>query len=331
MAQEPHVCRGLNTCKGKGAGAKNDCAGQGDCATAKAHTCAGDNDCAGLGGCNADVKAPGENACKGKGGCHVPIKDSKVWGAGPQELRGRHEEGLPGQEGRRRPEAGRLSSDPVVYSPRPGAARSGRAIVHFPGERPRVRRGRFPRPLSRNQSHAPAAPRLRQPRTRRRPAHRPLPVHPAEQPAGGLVRDHLRELHGLRRPAALRPGADRRALPGGHARRLAVDRQHRPAQLRLSEKAQEAGRRRQRPLGVRPSVLDRRGRPQRPRPAAHPAQRGNAGPRPRPRPHRAGSPRTAAGAGEPQHLRHLRRLDDARVGVPDAAGRRRRLRPACST
>ena len=123
------------------------------------------------------------------------------------------------------------------------------------------------------------------------------------QPAGGLVRDHLRELHGLRRPAALRPRTDRRALPRRHARRLAVDRQHRPARLRLSEKAQAPGRRRQRPLGVRPPVLDRRGRAQRPRPAAHPAQRGDAGPRRRPRPHRAGLPRTAAGAGEPQHLR----------------------------
>ena len=79
MAQEPHICRGLNTCKSKGHGGKNDCAGQGDCASAKAHTCAGDNDCAGLGGCNADVGKPGENACKGKGGCHVPIKDSKIW------------------------------------------------------------------------------------------------------------------------------------------------------------------------------------------------------------------------------------------------------------
>ncbi len=52
MSQEPHVCRGLNTCKGKAQSGKNDCAGQGDCATAKAHTCAGDNDCAGLGGCD---------------------------------------------------------------------------------------------------------------------------------------------------------------------------------------------------------------------------------------------------------------------------------------
>jgi len=79
LLQEPHICRGLNTCKSKGKGAKNDCAGGGDCATAKAHTCAGDNDCAGLGGCNADINMPGENACKGKGGCHVPIKEDKFW------------------------------------------------------------------------------------------------------------------------------------------------------------------------------------------------------------------------------------------------------------
>ena len=79
QSQEPHVCRGLNTCKGKGKGGKNDCAGSSDCATADAHTCAGDNGCAGLGGCNTDANTPGENACKGKGGCHVPIKDSKIW------------------------------------------------------------------------------------------------------------------------------------------------------------------------------------------------------------------------------------------------------------
>ncbi|HBI42628.1 MAG TPA: hypothetical protein DDY78_07180 [Planctomycetales bacterium] len=79
MAQEPHICRGLNTCKNHSHGGKNDCAGAGDCATAKAHTCAGDNDCAGLGGCNAKVDAPGENKCKGMGGCNVPIKNSKTW------------------------------------------------------------------------------------------------------------------------------------------------------------------------------------------------------------------------------------------------------------
>ena len=75
LLQEPHVCRGLNTCKGKGKGGKNDCAGMGQCATAKAHTCGGDNDCAGLGGCG---EHPGENKCKGMGDCHVPLSD-KAW------------------------------------------------------------------------------------------------------------------------------------------------------------------------------------------------------------------------------------------------------------
>ena len=41
----------------------------------------------------------------------------------------------------------------------------------------------------------------------------------------------------------------------------------------------------------------------------------------------AGLPGTAVGAGEPLHLRQLRRLDHAGVGVPDAPGRGRRLRP----
>jgi hypothetical protein len=71
--QEPHICRGLNTCKNKGKGGKNECAGRGACATAKAHTCGGDNECRGLGGCG---KKPGENDCKEKGDCHVPLQDS---------------------------------------------------------------------------------------------------------------------------------------------------------------------------------------------------------------------------------------------------------------
>jgi hypothetical protein len=75
LLQEPHVCRGLNTCKGKGKGGKNECAGQGSCYTAAKHTCSGDNACAGLGGCGAK---PGENACKGKGECAVPL-GNKAW------------------------------------------------------------------------------------------------------------------------------------------------------------------------------------------------------------------------------------------------------------
>ena len=81
---DPHVCRGLNTCKNKGASSKNACAGQGDCATAEAHTCHGANACKGQGGCG---EHPGENTCKAKGGCNVPLKP-----AGWKKARARFEE-----------------------------------------------------------------------------------------------------------------------------------------------------------------------------------------------------------------------------------------------
>lgn len=72
---EPHVCRGLNTCKGKGKDKKNACAGQGACFTANKHSCHTENACKGQGGCG---EHPGENACKGKGECAVPLSD-KAW------------------------------------------------------------------------------------------------------------------------------------------------------------------------------------------------------------------------------------------------------------
>ena len=64
--KDPHICCGLNTCKGHGKGAKNDCAGMGSCATAEAHGCSGTNACAGQG-------QTGTNACKGQGTCGVPV------------------------------------------------------------------------------------------------------------------------------------------------------------------------------------------------------------------------------------------------------------------
>jgi hypothetical protein len=64
---ELHACCGLNTCKGHGASATNECAGQGSCATVEAHGCAGSNACKNQG-------AEYDNACKGKGGCGVPVK-----------------------------------------------------------------------------------------------------------------------------------------------------------------------------------------------------------------------------------------------------------------
>ena len=82
LMKEPHVCRGLNACKGHGScktaandcKGKNACAGQGKCATAKAHECRGMNVCKGQGGCG---EKPGENACSEKGACSVPLADDK--------------------------------------------------------------------------------------------------------------------------------------------------------------------------------------------------------------------------------------------------------------
>lgn len=66
-AKDAHACCGLNSCKGEGAGGKNDCAGQGSCSTTAAHGCAGSNACKNQGG-------QGVNDCKGKGSCSVPIQ-----------------------------------------------------------------------------------------------------------------------------------------------------------------------------------------------------------------------------------------------------------------
>jgi hypothetical protein len=92
MLGEPHVCRGINMCKALGAGKQNACAGQGTCATAKAHSCHADNECRGQGGCGAK---PGENNCKGMGECGVPLSD-KSW----KKARARFEE-LMAKEGKK--------------------------------------------------------------------------------------------------------------------------------------------------------------------------------------------------------------------------------------
>ena len=74
ILQDPNVCRGLNACKGKGMG-EHECAGQGSCATAEAHSCKGENVCKGQGGCGATA---GQNACKSQGECAVPLSE-KAW------------------------------------------------------------------------------------------------------------------------------------------------------------------------------------------------------------------------------------------------------------
>ncbi len=75
LLKEPHVCRGLNVCKSKGADKKNACAGMGACATAEKHECHTHNKCKGQGGCG---DYPGQNACKEQGECAVPL-GKKAW------------------------------------------------------------------------------------------------------------------------------------------------------------------------------------------------------------------------------------------------------------
>lgn len=91
LLQEPNICRGLNTCRGKGRGGyyggPNQCAGTSICATAPQHVCAGHNQCRGLGACDEgnpayfQVNYPGENTCKGLGACGVPVPINKdhIW------------------------------------------------------------------------------------------------------------------------------------------------------------------------------------------------------------------------------------------------------------
>ena len=79
---EKHVCRGLNTCKGKSKSGDNSCAGMGNCATVDAHSCKGENACKGQGGCG---EYAGQNSCKGHGSCEVPLK-KKAWKAARKEF-----------------------------------------------------------------------------------------------------------------------------------------------------------------------------------------------------------------------------------------------------
>ena len=99
---EVHVCRGLNSCAGKGYGGSGTQPGDGMCATADPHVCAGQNSCAQQSGCGSPgpyVVQPGnpnftkeqahiqdhpsENSCKMMGACGSPILPGtkNTWGA----------------------------------------------------------------------------------------------------------------------------------------------------------------------------------------------------------------------------------------------------------
>ena len=73
IMDEPHTCRGLNSCSGKGRSGDNSCAGQGTCASIPNASCSGQTECKGQGGCGTN---PGMNDCKGLGGCHIPLMAS---------------------------------------------------------------------------------------------------------------------------------------------------------------------------------------------------------------------------------------------------------------
>lgn len=74
LLQDPNVCRGLNSCDGKGKG-DHKCAGQSSCSTVAKHSCNGMNECKGQGGCD---QYPGQNTCKELGHCGVPLK-KETW------------------------------------------------------------------------------------------------------------------------------------------------------------------------------------------------------------------------------------------------------------
>lgn len=76
--KEIHICRGLNTCKGRGKSGTNKCAGRGDCATTlnAPHECATGNACKGQGGCGPTA---GKNQCAGYGDGCVPLLEDEEW------------------------------------------------------------------------------------------------------------------------------------------------------------------------------------------------------------------------------------------------------------
>lgn len=88
--KELHVCMGLNSCKNAGVSGNNECAGQGDCATAVGHPCHTLNACKGQGACGLfgtteEFCHPGENDCRYQGSCGVPILASRFFMQGPNK------------------------------------------------------------------------------------------------------------------------------------------------------------------------------------------------------------------------------------------------------
>ncbi len=123
------------------------------------------------------------------------------------------------------------------------------------------------------------------------------------------------------RQAAPLSRAHPQPLSHGHARRVAVHRQHRSDRPGVSRRRARAGAAHRARLDLRSSVLDRRRGPQRARSAALALHRGGARLRGRPRGRGAGSARPANPARERLELFDVPLLGDDRVGIPRARSR----------
>ena len=154
------------------------------------------------------------------------------------------------------------------------------------------------------------------PRFRSRPARAALRRNPQRQSADRLVRGHQRKLHAAGRPAAAHAGPDLRTLSRRDARRVAVDRIHRPAQFRISAGPERPRQTRRAEMGFRPSVLDRRARQEPARSAADPLHQRSARPRRQPRSTGAGFPRPRHRARERLDLCPVQQFRNDGMGIP---------------
>lgn len=124
VTRELHVCMGLNSCKNAGYSGNNECAGQGDCATAVGHPCHTLNACKGQGGCGIfgtteEFCHPGENDCRYQGSCGVPILKSRFMAQGPNKGRSVWILARARFEQRRQANGQSFGEAPLPYGPTP--------------------------------------------------------------------------------------------------------------------------------------------------------------------------------------------------------------------
>ena len=178
---------------------------------------------------------------------------------------------------------------------------------------------------------------LPDPRSGARPSHRALRGDRRLPPRDRLVRDPQRELHADGRAAAALRRCRGGAVPGGHARRVDVDRVDRSARPRLPRGATSAARPREGALGLGPPVLDGRRGQEHARSASHAVHRGGASAR-----GRASASRCRTSSARRSRSRTRRRTSNSRAvqvgrarrcasGSSSRASPRRPTARCCST